>query len=225
MVLDGQQRVQSLILALGCDQWGFQLYDADWALDLQDRRVKPSSHWSKASLCVDLQSFQTELSEKHDIVRKIEAGKILGWAILDGGSGQSSESRPTNYIYPLLTAIGNPGRFVRLSRFWDLVQKDLSEREYKKLLEPMLREHGVGDADRLKGLLEPLAEFMKVVENVKINSFVHTLQIESFEVTPQWSKDDYSDAIVNIFTRLNTAGRTLTTYFPLPLKRGCVGGR
>ena len=51
---------------------------------------------------------------------------------------------------------------------------------------------------------------MKVVENVKTNSFVHALQIESFELTPQWSKDDYSDAIVNIFTRLNTAGRTLT---------------
>ena len=33
MVLDAQQRVQSLILALGGDQWGFQLYDADWALN------------------------------------------------------------------------------------------------------------------------------------------------------------------------------------------------
>ena len=51
---------------------------------------------------------------------------------------------------------------------------------------------------------------MKVVENVRTNSSVHALQIESFELTPQWSKDDYSDAIVNIFTRLNTAGRTLT---------------
>ena len=59
-------------------------------------------------------------------------------------------------------------------------------------------------------LLDPLAEFMKVVENVKTNSFVHALQIESFELTPEWNKDDYSDAIVNIFTRLNTAGRTLT---------------
>ena len=137
-------------------------------------------------------------------------GKILEWAILDGGSGQSAGSRPANYVYPLLTAKGNPGRFVRLSRFWDLVQKDLSESEYKKLLESMLKEHSVGGADRLGRLLAPLAEFMKVVENVKINSFVHTLQIESFEVTPQWSKDDYMDAIVNIFTRLNTAGRTLT---------------
>lgn len=209
MVLDGQQRVQSLILALGGDQWGFQLYDADWALDLQDRRVKPSSHWSRASLCVDLKSFSAELIAKNDTVRKIEAGKILDWAILDAVNGQSADSRPPNYVYPLMTAKGNPGRFIRLSRFWDLVQKDLAEREYKKLLEPMLREHGVSDDDRTN-LLDPLAEFMKVVENVKINSFVHALQIESFELTPQWSKDDYSDAIVNIFTRLNTAGRTLT---------------
>jgi hypothetical protein len=209
MVLDGQQRVQSLILALGGDQWGFQLYDANWALDLQDRRVRPSSHWSKASLCIDLNSFVAELKAKNDTVRKIEAGKILEWAILDQVSGQSTDSRPANYVYPLLTAKGNPGRFIRLSRFWDLVQKDLAEREYKKLLEPMLKEHGVTDADRLN-LLDPLAEFMKVVENVKTNSFVHALQIESFELTPQWGKDDYSDAIVNIFTRLNTAGRTLT---------------
>jgi len=209
MVLDGQQRVQSLILALGGDQWGFQLLDSEWALDLQDRRVKPSNHWSKASMCIDLQKFTAELKAKNDIVRKIEAGKILEWAILDSVAGQSVEPRPANYVYPLEAAKSNPGRFIRLSRFWDLVQKDLSEREYKKLLEPMLKEHGVSDAVRLD-LLDPLAEFMKVVENVKINSFVHALQIESFELTPQWSKDDYSDAIVNIFTRLNTAGRTLT---------------
>lgn len=209
MVLDGQQRVQSLILALGNDQWGFQLYDADWALDLRDRRVRPSSHWSKASLCIDLQSFVAELTAKDETVRKIEVGKILDWAILDRDFGQSPEPRPPNYVDPLQTAKGNPGRFIRLSRFWDLVQKDLSEREYKKLVEPMLKEHGVGENDRSK-LLDPLAEFMKVVENVKTNSFVHALQIESFELTPQWTKDDYSDAIVNIFTRLNTAGRTLT---------------
>ena len=209
MVLDGQQRVQSLILALGGDQWSFQLLDSEWALDLQDRRVKPSNHWSKAAMCIDLQKFTTELKAKCDIVRKIEAGKIVEWAILDSIAGQSVEPRPANYVYPLDTAKGNPGRFIRLSRFWDLVQKDLSEREYKKLLDSMLKEHGVSDDARLD-LLDPLAEFMKVVENVKTNSFVHALQIESFELTPQWSKDDYSDAIVNIFTRLNTAGRTLT---------------
>jgi len=206
MVLDGQQRVQSLILAFGGDQWGFQLFDSDWAQDLQDRRVRPSNHWSKASLCVDLKKFKEELEAKKGIVRKIEAGKILEWAILDPVDGQSTDSRPANYVYPLETAKGSPGRFIRLSRFWDLVQKDLSEDEYTMLLEPMLKEHGVADMS----LLGKIAVFMKVVENVKTNSFVHALQIESFELTPQWGKDDYSDAIVNIFTRLNTAGRTLT---------------
>lgn len=209
MVLDGQQRVQSMILAFGGDQWGFQLYDADWALDLQDRRVKVSDHWSKASLCVDLQKFTNELKLKSDVVRKIEAGKILEWAVLDKLTGQSNSSRPATYVNPVYSSTDAPGRFIRLSRFWDLVQKDLSEREYKRHLEPLLKDHGAPTTD-IGNLLDPLAEFMKVVENVKMTSFVHALQIESFELTPQWNKDDYSDAIVNIFTRLNTAGRTLT---------------
>lgn len=209
MILDGQQRVQSLILALGGDQWGFQLFDADWSLDLHERRVKPSKHWSKASLCIDLDKFKEELSSKSNVVRKIEAGKILEWAILDSISGQSQDKRPANYVYPLATAIDNPGQFIRLSRFWDLAQKDLSESEYKTLLRPMLKDHAVKDED-LSILLDPLAEFMILVERVKTNSYVHALRIESFQVTPQWGRDDYSDAIVNIFTRLNTAGRTLT---------------
>jgi Protein of unknown function DUF262 len=190
MVLDGQQRVQSLLLALGGDQWGFLLHDADWALDLQERRMKPSNRWSKASLCIDLQSFLAELAAKSDTVRRIEVGKILDWVILDGDSGRSPGPPPANYIHPLLGAREYPGRFIRLSRFWDLVQSDLSEREYKKLIEPMLNDHGVGATNQSK-LLDPLAEFMKVVENVKTNSFVHALEIKSFELTPQWTKDDY----------------------------------
>lgn len=209
MVLDGQQRVQSLILALGDDQCGLKLLDSEWALDLKDRRVRPSKHWSMASMCIDIEKFKNELGAKHGVVRKIETGKILEWAILDSVSGHSTGRSLDKYVGPLETKKNSPGRFIRLSRFWDLVEKDLSEREYKKLLEPMLKENGVGDAV-LRDLLDPLAEFMKVVENVKTNSFVHALQIESFELTPQWDKDAYSDAIVNIFTRLNSAGRILT---------------
>ena len=209
MVLDGQQRIQSLILALGGDQWGFQLNDSDWALDLQDRRVRPSNHWSRAALCIDLTKFDAEATAKAGKVRKIEAGKILDWVVLDKVAGQSVDSRPTNYVYPLFNSWENPGRFIRLSRVWDLAQKDLSEEEYEELLKPMFQEHGVSEATQSK-LLRLFAQFMRVVENIKNNSFVHALQIESFQLTPQWTKDDYSDAIVNIFTRLNTAGRTLT---------------
>lgn len=209
MVLDGQQRVQSLVLALGGDQWGFQLYDADWAADLQDRRMKPSIHWSRASLCLDVSLFISELSAKDRKVRKLEAGKILDWVVVDAANGRSTETRPPNYLPPLQLAKDHPGRFIRLSRLWDLTQKDLSESEYEEILEPVLVDHGMTASSRAD-LLRPLAQFMKVIENVKTNSFVHALQIESFQLTAQWSKDDYSDAIVTIFTRLNTAGRTLT---------------
>jgi hypothetical protein len=209
MILDGQQRVQSLILALGGDQWGFTLFDYEWALDLRERRVKQSEHWSKGSLCIDLNKFNEEFHAKDKKVRKIEVGKILEWAILDATSGQSAGTRPGGYLAPLLKAKDEPGRFIRLSRFWEMVQVGLSESEYEEILKPMLDEHLV-PANEREELLRPLSQFMRIVENVKTNSFVHALQIESFEVTPQWSKDDYSDAIVNIFTRLNTAGRTLT---------------
>jgi hypothetical protein len=209
MVLDGQQRVQSLILALGGDQWGFKLYDADWALDLQGRRVRPTTHWSFACLCLDLQSFAVELKAKSGKARKLEVGKVLDWVVLDPVHGRSSGPRPANYVFPLLNGWENHGRFVRLSRIWNIAEKDLSEGEYRELLDPLLREHRL-DEKAMGELLSPLAQFMKVVENVKHNSFVHALKIESFQLTPQWSKDDYSDAIVNIFTRLNTAGRTLT---------------
>ncbi|WP_397381874.1 DUF262 domain-containing protein, partial [Prosthecobacter sp.] len=209
MVLDGQQRIQSLILALGGDQWGFQLNDADWALDLRDRRVRPSNHWSRASLCIDLERFHDEATSKGGKVRKIEAGKILDWIVLDDVAGQSSDPRPSNYVYPLLKASEIRGRFIRLSRVWDLAERDLSESEYEELLIPIFADHGATEATQSK-VLRLFAQFMRVVENIKNNSFVHALQIESFQLTPQWTKDDYSDAIVNIFTRLNTAGRTLT---------------
>lgn len=183
--------------------------DSDWALDLQDRRVRPSNHWSRASLCIDLAKFEAEVESKVGKVRKIEAGKILDWIVLDKVIGQSPDQRPVNYIFPLLNAWEHHGRFIRLSRVWDLAQRDLSEDEYEELLKPMFQLHKVAEHTQTK-LLRPFAQFMKVIENIKNNSFVHALQIESFQLTPQWTKDDYSDAIVNIFTRLNTAGRILT---------------
>jgi uncharacterized protein with ParB-like and HNH nuclease domain len=35
MVLDGQQRVQSLLLALGGDDWGFTLEDREWIEEMK----------------------------------------------------------------------------------------------------------------------------------------------------------------------------------------------
>ena len=111
---------------------------------------------------------------------------MLDWVVRDKTAGQSIEPRPVNYVYPLLNAWDNKGRFIRLSRLWDL-SKDLSESEYEDLLAPVFTEHGVND-ERQSKLLRPLAQFMRLVESIKTNSTVHALQIESFELTWQWSK-------------------------------------
>jgi hypothetical protein len=208
MVLDGQQRIQSLVLALGGDKWGFKLYDSEWAISMLDKRIKPSDHWSSAVLCIDLFRFSEELALKSNKVRKIEVGKILDWAVSDPFNGMSVGKQKTADAYPFIIS-EHPGRFIRLSRIWDLAQNSLTEDEYEENLKPFLVEHSVSEL-KINEFLKPLSQFMKMVESIKNNSFVPSLQIDSFTLTPQWSKDDYSDAIVSIFTRLNTAGRTLT---------------
>jgi len=57
MVLDGQQRVQSLLLALGGDAWGFKLLDRQWHEHLSGSKPRGPSgrpHWSLGCLCFDL---------------------------------------------------------------------------------------------------------------------------------------------------------------------------
>lgn len=208
MVLDGQQRIQSLVLALGGDQWGFKLYDSEWAISMLDKRIKPSEHWSSAVLCIDLNKFSEELVKKDNKVRKVEVGKILDWVVTDVFNGISTGKQKSAESYPFINT-EHEGRFIRLSRFWDLAQNSLTEDEYEDNLIAFLEDHKVNQ-ENINSLIKPLSQFMKVVENIKNNSLVSSLQIDSFKLTPQWSKDDYSDAIVNIFTRLNTAGRTLT---------------
>lgn len=210
MVLDGQQRVQSLILALGGDSWGFRVYDHEWADDLRDKKMKKNEqHWSLASLCLDLELFMLELKrpENQQLVRKIEVGRILDWTIPDTPRAMSENKRPEGYGHPLKLTKEYPGRFIRLSRLWDIAQNNLEPDEYCKILTPMLVEHQVAN---LAEVIPHLASFMRIIERVKNNCYVHALKIASFTLTTQWTKDDYNDAIVNIFTRLNTAGRTLT---------------
>ncbi len=96
-----------------------------------------------ACLCLDLHKFAADLHAKARKVRKLEVGKIVDWVVLDRVSGQSADARPVNYVYPLPNSWEHVGRFLRLSRIWDLAQKDLSEEEYEELLKPMLQEHRV----------------------------------------------------------------------------------
>ena len=216
MVLDGQQRVQSMLLALGGDDWGFQLEDRDWTEEVKERRPRGRQakykHWSKASLCFDLRAFIDEYERQGKSLLAVDFRQVLKWAVTDPQSGQSDFPKPDNYEEPLpkAYAVENRNKLIRLSRLWKEAQPNpaLKEANFRQILRPLLSQHGVA-ADDIEKLLNPMGELMTTLRDVKLAD-VTFLELQPYD--PQtWSRDSYNDAIVNIFTRLNTAGRTLTS--------------
>jgi len=211
MVLDGQQRVQSLLLAFGGDDWGFKLEDREWTEALKGEALRGRQpkykHWSKASLFFDLDTFAEVYRASGDNLLTVDFSKVLMWAIADPNSGQSNYPKPDNYVNPVPKA--EQHRHVRLSRLWAATKPDASllEKHFKISLTKLLNEHGVPQ-EKITQLLTPLAELMSTLRDVKLAKVTY-LELQQFN-DDIWNRDDYNDAIVNIFTRLNTAGRVLT---------------
>jgi hypothetical protein len=215
MVLDGQQRVQSLLLAVEGDSWGFKLRDRNWSEEINDQRPRgrqsKHEHWSRATLCFDLEMFLHLYEENELDFLAIDFRKVLVWAVSDPKNGTSQFPKPDNYEDPLPKAYADSlkGRFIRFSRLWKeaLPNAGLKEAQFKKIIEPVLEQHGVSSAKK-DALLQPLGELMTTLRDVKMAD-VNYLELQPFNQMAM-SQAEYNDAIVTIFTRLNTAGRTLT---------------
>lgn len=215
MVLDGQQRVQSLLLAFGSDDWGFVLEDREWIEETKEQRTRGRQakyrHWSKASLCFDLSKFIDEYIRANRILIAVDFTKILTWVIIDPQSGQSKFPKPDNYKPPLELAFEpkNQRRFIRLSRLWREAQPNpgLKESQFQNIVKPLLEQHGL-PPENVEKLLQPMGELMTTLRDVKLSD-VSFLELQPFD-SQIWSPETYNDAVVSIFTRLNTAGRTLT---------------
>jgi hypothetical protein len=214
MVLDGQQRLQSLLLAFGGDGWGFRLLDREWSAVLDSERPRgrnAKSHWSLGHLALDVHEF-CERSKQCDQVSSLDYRDVLRWVVQSPDGGRSPERRPANYKHPLPSAFDaeNKGRFVRVSRLWDLASTQAGQRErhFRERLAPLLKDHDV-PAAMIDQVLVPLAELVVTLVGIK-QSKVSYLQLAPPPDEKTLSRELYDDAIVNIFTRLNTAGRALT---------------
>ena len=107
LVLDGQQRIQSLLLALGGDGWGFKLLDRQWhehVNGFKPRGPRGNPHWSLGCLCVDTKELSREYV-KHRRATLIDYAQVLRWVVTDDASGQSKLKKPTTYIDPLLRSL------------------------------------------------------------------------------------------------------------------------
>jgi len=213
MVLDGQQRLQSLLLAFGGDNWGFRLLDHEWSTVLDAERPRGRNakrHWSLGHLCLDVGLSRDRIATSGGVAQ-VDFRDVLRWVVLNPNDGRSPLKRPQNYRHPIVSALdsGNKGKFIRLSRLWDLAstQSGLFEKHFRERLTPLLQEHDV-PAEIIADTLEPLAELVVTLVNIKLSK-VSYLQLMPFD-DKVFTQDLYNDAIVNIFTRLNTAGRVLT---------------
>lgn len=208
MVLDGQQRMQSLILAVGRDDYGFRLQDADWfrSIEGQPRPGRQPRHWSKGELFLDVPAYATQLAATNN-PRDVDYLTALAWVAGDPAAGRSKTRQAGNYKYPILRRDEHPGRFVRMSRLWRLADHRRTARQLREPVQQLLTDYGVPAAD-LDKHAEDVAELVLLLGQVKATD-VSYLELQPYR-KEDYTEDAYNDAVVNIFTRLNTAGRTLT---------------
>lgn len=213
MVLDGQQRVQSLLLAVSGDGWGFKMLDRDWNTALTDQRQRGRrgvGHWSQGCLCVDVKA----LADTYQQVKRIAAldyTQILKWVVMGGKTAQSTYTKPNNYHEPIPRAdrAEHKGRYIRLSRLWAAAPAidGLDADHVEDIAVELLKEHGVSESLITSGK-SPVGSLLTTLTRVK-KTRVTYLELAEFD-DKMFTREAYSDAVVNIFTRLNTAGRTLT---------------
>lgn len=215
MVLDGQQRVQSLLLAFYGDIWGFKMFDHDWAVELGSRsqRGKKAQHWSKGSLCLHLEAFLKAYESSGEMIHDMDFRSALAWAITDQtADGQSVAKKPES-VRPLTCAHPAPpgAHAIRLSRLWDTA--NFQAGTSSKLIQKALAEKVLPQYELEPGFLEkitpPLADFVMRLSAVK-QATIRFLELSAFDASGISDRNSYNDAVVNIFARLNTGGRTLT---------------
>jgi len=213
MVLDGQQRVQSLLLAFGGDNWGFKLLDKDWHEALKEKRPRGrlGRRWSMGQMCLDLVGLKAEIVVKKKLAAVDFTGGPLAWVVQSSAKHRASGKRPANYDDPLPAADddANVGRFIRVSRLWELAGDqrlhDLSD--FEEAAAKLLAEHHTPD-DLTTAVQRSLGDLVHKLKEVR-RTRVTFLEVDKFD-TKMGTDTVYMDAVVNIFTRLNTAGRTLT---------------
>lgn len=211
MVLDGQQRAQSLLLAFGGDGWGFKLPDRRWNEVLtgaKPRGPRGRPHWSLGCLCVDLPALVQSYGQAKRATT-IDYTAVLRWVITDDLNGQSKLQKPATYKEPLERSSAHPGRFVRLSRLWTRAPEQAGVDSYQaeEIADALLADHKVAE-DARQAMLRPVGALLMALKDVKQIPVTY-LELNSYE-NSLGTREAYNDAIINIFTRLNTAGRTLT---------------
>jgi hypothetical protein len=218
LVLDGQQRLQSLLLATGIGMSGYIMYDREWADCLERDRPRARywrNYWSLAQLSININLFISQATERD--VRDISYMDVLDWVICNGDQDMSKEKKPEGYEHPLKFIINeNTTEFIPFSRLWSIAQRNLIARDYvaSNKLNELFSLYKI-DEQRKEALRQHLPELLEILGNTK-QMEVGFLQLLSYDESPFVSslvkngRSRYDDAVIQIFTRLNRGGTVLS---------------
>ncbi len=211
MVLDGQQRVQSLLLAVGGDTWGFRLHDRVWCDALERAPSKGRNTrtlWTWGQLCLDVERLVEGYTRRGSVL-DVDYVKALRWAVVSVHDGHGPHAPPGGYEAPLPRAAHIGAPLIRLSRLWQIASTDagVGHFVYTPAIKGLLDDHNFTGASRgaMEGALIDFVLHLAAIKKTEIGY----LQLISQDETG-FDDTHYDDAVVNIFARLNTAGRTLT---------------
>ena len=208
MVLDGQQRLQSLLLALTGDDSGFKLFDRDWIADESDgERTRASDHWAWGQLCLDVDRYVDAFDKADGEAARIDYQTgVFRWVVCNAAGGVSDKRKPAQTVpLPVLEV----ERFVRLSRLWSIAPSGAPNlQDVKRQVQALLGEHGF-NPERAQAASDPLVSLAFWLGGLK------TTKLTYLQVNPPpegvEARGRYDEAVVNIFTRLNSGGTPLTT--------------
>jgi hypothetical protein len=211
MVLDGQQRLQSLVLALTGGDAGFKLYDWEWWASLDpDRPVSRSGkYWSKGVLCLDLDDYLAQRADPKVLPRHVDYTRALSWVICAASGGRAEKAPPVNYDHPLRVRTEHSGKYIPVSEFWHLAPfGDVATGALMdELRKDLLPRYGVSPEKAIDAVSRVL-DLVLALGKVKATE-VGFLQLQPVQAEGS-STEQYDDAVVNIFTRLNAGGSPLT---------------
>ena len=202
LVLDGQQRLQSLFLAVAPCSGGLVQDQRTWISEYHagnEYRLWSGYKAPPAFLAVNLENLAAAYNENQDAARLDYSAQarspLLEWVFksVDSADGKMWERRAC-----LPKILESPweenyaDKYILLNEIWDA--KDLQKLEQK---------HGIDEIAR--PAFEAFCECFRALKEVPV-PYLRVLPREECVM----NEDEYNEMILSIFSRLNAGGKTLT---------------
>lgn len=212
LVLDGQQRLQSLSMALGDDTASFISDDNGWMWEMGVWHRKIRNHEYKlcppAYVYLDPEALALSYAKNDGILSQIDYcnDKVLVWGISKPDFHSLYYDRNLlQQALPRMKDANGVTRLIRLSKIWRFAGECADINEVNMTQQIVNWNIPVEKTSEINPSLIAFSKRLAELRNTPV------CRLELLPPDKSVSDDQYSNTIVNIFTRLNKGGKELTS--------------